>query len=410
MRTMRQARSLAEAGHEVVIVGFRTPDARLADGRPTGRLIATRAPLPPALVLTRMWLAGTVLRNGAAERREAEAAVAAGRSRNGAFARRAARLLSDRSFDVVQAHFDKSLIAASRIAERDGAKLVFDAVEVPFDRELLPKAHLNRTLRLAEIERESAIAGASDAWITVNDLIADNIVERFGVARPLVLRNFQQGGYRPSDGRLRRDLGLGEDVRILLHLNTMRGGEGLETAIDALTQLPGEFHIVALGPMTQRGYIKAIRQRAAARGVAARFHTARMQPPYAVPPYIAGADIGIIAREGGLQNLRLSLPNRLFQLISARLPVVATALPEISRVIRDWNAGLVFEQGDAAGMAAAIRRIARPEAMARYRQAAAAAALELSWERESEKYVSLIETVARGADDRISAPDAAVIG
>lgn len=395
MRTIRQARSLAEAGHRVMIVGYKTPDPRLAGNTEAATLIATGAPPLPAALLSRVWLHGRLLRNEIRQHRHAANGVAAGRSRTGMFASRAIEHLADHHFDIVQAHFDKALIAASALAGRCGAKLVFDAVEVPFDHELLPRNPAERVVRLAEISHETEIAKAADAWITVNESIADHIVERFGVARPHVLRNLPDEGYQPSDGRLRLDLGLPDDARLLLHLNTMRRGEGLETAIDALAHLPPVYHLVGLGPVPQRSYLRAIRQRAAQRGVGDRFHVAPMQPPHAVARYIAGADIGIIAREGRLQNLRMSLPNRLFQMIAARLPVVVTPLHEIARVVRERRIGLVFEEADAAGLAAAIAKIDSPAAFAQFREAVIHAAGSLTWQRESAQYVKFIEELAR---------------
>jgi glycosyltransferase involved in cell wall biosynthesis len=395
MRTIRQARSLTEAGHRVMIVGYKTPDPRLAGNTAAATLVATGAPPLPAALFGRVWLHGRLLRSEIRQHRLAATAVAAGRGRTGLFASRAAEHLADHSFDIVQAHFDKALTAASILAARCGAKLVFDAVEVPFDHELLPRNSTERAIRLAEIKHEMEIATAADAWITVNDSIADHIAERFGVARPHVLRNLPDKGYQPSDGRLRRDLGLPDDVRILLHLNTMRRGEGLETAIDALTHLPAIYHLVGLGPVPQRSYLRAMRQRAAKRGVADRFHLAPMQPPHAVARYIAGADIGIIAREGMMQNLRLSLPNRLFQMIAARLPVVVTPLHEIASIVRERRIGLVFEEADAAGLAAAIAEIDSPAAFARFREAVTDAAGSLTWQQESTEYVKLIENLAR---------------
>ena len=390
-RAIRQAGALAEAGHQVTIVAFRTPDPRLAAGGAVATLIATGWPGFPIRLMSGLWLRRFLQRSDTRKPRSAAADVAALRSRNGRFARRVVNRLKKDSFDVVQAHFDKSLIAASALARRCGARLVFDAVEFPFDAELLPGGAITRMARLAEIDREAEIARQADGWITINDTFADSAVIRFGVARPLVLRNIPDHGYRPSDGRLRRDLGLPNDACILLHLNTMRRGEGLETAIEALAQLPAGFHLVGLGPLPTRGFAATMRQQAAERGVADRFHIAPMQPPHALPAYIAGADIGVIARQGQTQNLRLSLPNRLFQMIAARLPIVATPLPEISRLVREWEVGLVVGESDAAGMAAAIRHISEPATLARFRDAADRAARSLTWERESASYVKFIE-------------------
>jgi glycosyltransferase involved in cell wall biosynthesis len=403
MRAARQARSLAEAGHRVTVVGFRAPDPRLAGCSGAVTLVATGAPRAAPL-MKRPWLRPGAMRDEAGLRRRAEMMVAAGRSHDGLFAAAVATRLAGSSFDVVQAHFDRALIAASALARRCGAKLVFDAVEMPFDDEQLTTAPAARAVRDAEIRQAAGISRTADGWITINDSLADAAVELFGIARPLVLRNFQDAGLWVSDGRLRSDLGLPEEVRILLHLNTMRKGEGLETAIDALACLPSAFHLVGLGPPPKADFLESLRRRAAERGVADRFHLAPMQPPHAVNAYIAGADVGIIARHGKLQNLRLSLPNRLFQMIAARLPVVATPLPEIARVVQDWGLGVLFDEGDRAGLAAAVQRIVEPAARAAFRAAAGRAAGVLTWEKESRAYVRFIENLAAAAPAEVARP------
>src|SRR5437016_7658234 len=77
MRTIRQARSLAAAGHQVTIVAYKPPDARLAGNDTVATLIATGAPPLPALLLARLWVTGRLLRNKSWQSRDATAAVAA---------------------------------------------------------------------------------------------------------------------------------------------------------------------------------------------------------------------------------------------------------------------------------------------------------------------------------------------
>src|SRR5690349_21028636 len=102
MRTIRQARTLAAAGHEVTIVAYKTPDVGLARGAPSATLVATGSPPLPFLLLGQLWLAGSVLRSEKLRRRYAGSGVAAGHSRSGLFAQRAAERLSEDRFDIVQ--------------------------------------------------------------------------------------------------------------------------------------------------------------------------------------------------------------------------------------------------------------------------------------------------------------------
>jgi glycosyltransferase involved in cell wall biosynthesis len=400
-RVARQAAALAQAGHKVTVVGFGALDLRPAAEEGAATAIAAGVPAYPKSLMTILDVARHMLPlpRGAGLRLVASAAVAAERNRSGVFARRVAALLGGRSFDVIQSHDEKALIAAAAVRRRCGGRLVFDAVEVPFDDEKLPKWPVARAVRLAEMRRELDIARFAEGWVTVNDALADDIADRYRVARPLVLRNCQCDGRWPSDGRLRRDLGLTDQARLLLHLNTLRPGEGVETAIDALAELPPDVHFATLGPEGESGFVARMRRRAAERGVADRFHVPPLQPVHAIPAYAGGADIGVIARQGISRNNRLSLPNRLFQMIGARLPVAATPLPEIARLVREWELGQLFDEGDSTALAAAVRAMMEPAALAGFRRAVDRAASTLTWERESGPYVKMIETLVAPEPD-----------
>jgi glycosyltransferase involved in cell wall biosynthesis len=391
LRVMRQAAALMEAGHQVTVIGFAAP----APSPGAAAVFATGLPAYPKLV-TGVLDVGRHVLPGAAMRVVAAALVRAKASRCGRFARAVLQRLSERSFDIVQAHDERALIAAAALGRRCRAGLVFDAVELPFDEEKLPSRPAPRALRLTEIAREIEIARTAAAWLTVSDAIADEVARRHGVRRPLVVRNCPPAGDRPNDGRLRRDLGLAEGVRLLLHLNTLRPGEGVETIIDALALLPDDIHLAALGPEGATGYVARMQRYATARGVAARFHLPPLQPLDRIASYAAGADLGVIARQGHSRNNRMSLPNRLFQMIEARLPIAATPQDEIGRIVRTWELGLLFRESDPAALAATVTQMLEPASFARFRRNTVAAGATLVWERESPAYVKLVEGAAAG--------------
>ncbi len=405
-RVLRQAMALAEAGHRVTVAGFAAPPRPAGDAGAAPAVVITGVPPYPKALMTLLDVvrhALPVARSGGL-RLGAAAAVRTRRSRSGAFARMVQRLLAGCSFDVVQAHDERALIAAAAVRRCAGGHLVFDAVELPFDDEKLPNWPVARAVRLAEIACELDLARAAAGWITVSNSIAEDIARRFGVPRPLVLRNCPNARECSADGRLRRDLGLPPGARLLLHLNTLRSGEGVETVIDALGRLPPDIHFAALGPEGESGFGERVRHRAAERGVAARFHLPPLQPVDRIAAYAAGADLGVIARQGTSRNNRMSLPNRLFQMIEARLPVAATPQVEIARIVREWRLGLVFAENDPGSLAAAIGAMLTPAALVGFRRAAAAAAAALVWERESLPYVRMMEAVAASAPAAPGAP------
>src|SRR5262249_15182476 len=72
-----------------------------------------------------------------------------------------------------------------------------------------------------------------------------------------------------------------------------------------------------------------------------------------------------------LSSLREGLPNVLLEAMAMEVPVVATRISGVPRLVRDGENGLLVEPGDIAGLAAAVRRLAGdPDLRVRLRQAA----------------------------------------
>jgi glycosyltransferase involved in cell wall biosynthesis len=392
-RIARQARALIESGHAVTVVAFAAPDPELIADLPDGTFLAALEPATPGLIKHGPPLWRHVLRlPGDADLTAAATAMAILRqTRCQRFARRAAALVAGKTFDIVQAHHDRSLLAAAAIQSQCGGRLVFDAVEVPFDEELLSPAPEMRAMRRAEVHRERPIARAAEGWITVSDALADAATARFGITRPLVVRNCQRWTPATSDSRLRSDLALPPEARIVLHLNTFRPGEGVEVAVEALALMAKNVHLVVLGPEGERGFAARLLLRARQLGVAERLHLPPLQTTHALVGYASGADIGLIARQGEINNMRMSLPNRVFEMIAARLPIATSRLPEIAGLVESLGVGLVFDETDPCALAAALAAMLDPPAFAGFRRAVEEAARSLTWENESDRYLRFLE-------------------
>jgi len=391
-RVARQARVLAEAGHRVTIICFERP----AEASAGIEVLETGLPaMSRAVLAVPRPLRGDFL---------AHLAAGLGRTRCHDFARRACRLAAGRRFDLIQAHHEKALIAADALRRRCGGKLLFDAIEWPFDPALLPRRPDMLALRRAEMARERAIATNCDGWMTVNDSLAEMAAARFGVPRPLVVRNCRFRTPPGDDGGLRADIGLPPEHKLVLYLNSVRPGEGLEQAVAALARLPGDVHLAVLGP-ARADYRAALTEQAARTGVAGRFHLLPLQPPSRLIAYAAGADLGIVPRRPEGDNMRFSLPNRVFEMIAARLPLVVSDLPEISRLVTEHRIGIVCDAGDPDAIAAAIRRVLAPESYPTFRRAVAQAAETLTWERESAGYLAFVEALAARDADCLNRPE-----
>jgi len=68
----------------------------------------------------------------------------------------------------------------------------------------------------------------------------------------------------------------------------------------------------------------------------------------------ASADVGLSLDQGVHGNYIMSLPNKLFDYIHAGIPVVASPMAEVVRIVEMWKVGHVVKDSTPAGIASAV--------------------------------------------------------
>jgi glycosyltransferase involved in cell wall biosynthesis len=247
-------------------------------------------------------------------------------------------------------------------------------------------------VRLAEMSREAALARGAALWLTVGESLAREIANRIGIEPPSVIRNCCAGLMARRPSRLREDLGLSQGCRLVISLNSFRPNDGLEIVVDALALLPENIHLAILGTPARGAGAEMLLDRAASAGVRDRLHFPPLQPPSRLVEYLAGADMGVVALRPITSNLRVALPNRIFELFAAGLPVATSRIEDIAALTTRFDAGRVYDEDDPRAAAAAIADIL--DHLPQYRTSTANAALDLTWERESLQYLRALEKLA----------------
>lgn len=251
---------------------------------------------------------------------------------------------------IIHAHDLVTLPAGAAIAERCGARLIYDAHELEVHRNT-KAARLSQPIR-AYLERKHI--RQCDAVITVCDSIADHLAEQYAVDRPFVVMNapnLEEG--HQSDKDLRSSLKLSSNTPLAVYVGRITTGRGIEQCIRALAYLP-EYHLALVGP-THGPTEEAAQNLARTLGVFDRLHFVPPVAPNTVISFVSSADVSVVP----IQNVCLSyyycLPNKLLESTFAGLPVVVSNFPELRRFVELSGSGLVMDETDPHNIANTIR-------------------------------------------------------
>jgi glycosyltransferase involved in cell wall biosynthesis len=289
-----------------------------------------------------------------------------------------------RNADVVMAHDLPILPTAAATASHHGAKLVYDSHELYCEQGFEPR--LQRMW--SELERRTI--GACDAVITVNPSIARELENRYRLTRVEVVQNAERAdGPAPPKGRLfHAAFGLDAAAMVVLFQGGILAGRNLEALVDAmaLVRTPA-LHLVFLG---DGALAKELSHRAEAAGVRGRVHFHPAVTQGDLLRHTASADLGIIPYQATCLNNLYCTPNKLFEFIAAAVPVLATDLPELRRLIADNHIGLLMDTSSPQAIAQAIDAVATDRAqLQQLRLDVIEARQRLNWAQESKILVDI---------------------
>ena len=150
-------------------------------------------------------------------------------------------------------------------------------------------------------------------------------------------------------------------------------------------------HLVFIGGGRLLGALAAM---VAERGLGHAVHFIPTLPLAELLAWTASADIGAQPIRNTCLNHLSTDSNKLFEYAMAGLPVVASDFPEIRRVVKAHDFGLLFDPETPGALAAALGRLVADEALrARLAANARASARALSWEAQEGALVGLYERV-----------------
>ncbi|MFM2207570.1 MAG: hypothetical protein RL213_1545 [Bacteroidota bacterium] len=285
-----------------------------------------------------------------------------------------------RHFDFLVAN-DLDTLPAAYLASRLKRKpLLYDSheffTEVP---ELVGRPRVQRIWR--GIERR--IFPSLKSVMTVNGSIAQLYTERYGnhvhIVRNIPLSDTfgEQDVYLT---RSRSDFSLPEDRTIFLlqgaGINVHRGAE---EAVEAMLQVDkGLLLIVGGGDVLEQ-----LKKTVTKLRLDDKVMFLPKMPPAALRKLTRLADFGLTLDKDTNLNYRFSLPNKLFDYIHAGIPVIASDLPEIRRIVEGYGIGTILPAVDPRTLAETMNRLcAGGPAVQEWKRNLQKASAELTWENE----------------------------
>lgn len=296
--------------------------------------------------------------------------------------------------DIYNPRDAEPLLSAYLAARLRGARIVYDSDELCLDRNN-PLAR--RTWwRTAMKAYEGFFVRRADAVITSDLGRAEVIAERYNIPVPAVVRNVPDLAEAPAPDVDFRATALGASRYLLIYQGILAANRGLPELITALHSLPEcSLALVGYGRLEE-----ALRAQIVDQDLSDRVRVFDPVPFERLMSYTAAADIGMIPLVGSCLSYVLAAPNKLFEYMLAGIPVAATDLPEMRRVIDAEEVGVLIDDptdpASIAGAVSGLLALGQDGLAAMGARAREAALARHTWEVERPTLLATYESIARG--------------
>ena len=293
-----------------------------------------------------------------------------------------------RKVNVLHANDLDTLLANRLIQRLKNLDLVYDSheyfTEVP---ELVEGSFAKRVW----LSIEQSIFPKLKNVLTVNQSIASIYKKLYDVDLK-VMRNVPVSGKFNSEIKVksRSDLSLPQDKKIILLQGAgINADRGAEEMIEAMNWIDAFFLIVGSGDV-----IIDLKEKVRNLNLTSKVMFTGRVPFEELISYTRVADVGVTLDKDSNLNYRYSLPNKIFDYFQADLPVIASNLIEVRKVIDEYQAGIILSSHEPKIMASEINDFLNDTI--RFNQTkknVQKAKAELIWENEKEVLISCYDTI-----------------
>jgi glycosyltransferase involved in cell wall biosynthesis len=255
--------------------------------------------------------------------------------------------------DVWHGMWAGSLPVLGRMRKRFGGRTIYDSRDIYMEARSQASAGWPGKAILAALERRWA--RGADAVLTVNEGYATVLEERLEIPRPAVVMNVPRRWRppEPAPDLIRTTLGLAPATRIVLYQGGLMTDRGIEQCMDAILEVPGAaLCVLGFGALRFR-----LSEAARVQPYLGRVFLLPAVPPVELLAWTASADVSVMMIQPTSLNHELTTPQKLFESITAGVPVVASNLPGMAAIVQSDGVGLVCDPRSPGDIARAIRTL-----------------------------------------------------
>jgi glycosyltransferase involved in cell wall biosynthesis len=178
--------------------------------------------------------------------------------------------------------------------------------------------------------------------------------------------------------------------KIIIYQGALNLARGLELAIQAMKYIDNA-KLIIVGDGDKTADLQKLTKKCELNNKV--FFYGRM-PYNKLMTYTAQADLGISLEENIGLNYYYALPNKLFDYIQARIPVLVSDFPEMAKIVNGYGIGLTVNTSDPVQLASVFKKMLKNNNKRKlWKQNLEKAAAKLCWEKEEKRLLKIYSEI-----------------
>lgn len=244
-----------------------------------------------------------------------------------------------KKFDIIFAEDLYCLPVCAIVGKLKKAKIIYDCREL-FG--FLAGLKNKKLVQKFWSSIEKLFIRKADLVITTGEMDSEFIRNHYKIKNDLVVRNLPIHKKTDSPFDYHTALNIEKSKKVLLYQGVVLHGRGLNMIFNFL-QSTDDFVLAVAGGGEMLSYYRELAEKLHINNKV--FFIGKI-PQDKLINYTAGAWLGLALIENISLSYYYALPNKLFEYIMAGIPVISTDLPQMKKIIDDYQVGLTVREND----------------------------------------------------------------